>query len=160
MSSERYLHNGALIMVLGNLIFLAFAVATFIRITGGGIALGVDSFNGVTPAQLNELNPAIMYYSMHVHMVVVGFAVSVAIFGAAVAWFGVRNGLWWALITAVVAPVAGLIIAMPMHYMGLFEYNWVSHLGIIYLGVVVFVIGVLLALIGMIKESPVAAHAS
>ena len=158
MSAERYLHNGAAIMVLGNLIFFAFAVVMFFHVVGGGIALGVETFNGVTVEQLNEINPAI--YSMHVHVVLAGFVVAIAISGTGLALYGVRNGAWGALITAVAGPVVGLMIAMPMHYMGLFEYNWVSHLGFIYLGTVVFVIGVLLALVGMIKESPVAAHAS
>jgi len=75
-------------MVLGNIIFLAFAAATAIHVMGGGIALGVDAFNGITVNQLNELNPAIMFYSMHVHLVVAAFALSVAITGAALAWLG------------------------------------------------------------------------
>ncbi|MGH8658082.1 MAG: hypothetical protein ACREV4_06305 [Gammaproteobacteria bacterium] len=159
MTAEQNLRNGAAIMVLGNLVFLIFAVATLFRVIDGGIALGVETFNGVTTELLNKLNPAIMYYSMHVHVVLAGFVVSTAIATAALAWYGVRNGSWWALITAVVAPVVGLIIALPMHYMGLFEYNWMSHLGIIYLGAIVYVAGVLVALVGMIKASPMAAHA-
>jgi hypothetical protein len=34
-----------------------------------------------------------------------------------------------------------------MHWMGHFNYDWVSHLGPIYLGTVIYVVGVVVALI-------------
>jgi hypothetical protein len=52
----------------------------------------------------------------------------------------------------VVAPVVGLVVAVPYHYMGHFELNWVTHLGPIYLATVVFVVGALLALRAMMAR--------
>src|SRR5712672_868687 len=64
-----------------------------------------------------------------------------AIAAGGLAWYGVRDGLWWAWIIAVVVPVVGLAVALPMHYMGHFNYDWVSHLGAIYLGTIIYVVG-------------------
>jgi hypothetical protein len=41
---------------------------------------------------------------------------------------------------------------LPYHYMGHFEFNWVTHLGPIYLATVVFVVGALLALRAMMTR--------
>jgi hypothetical protein len=61
MSREQSLRNGAGLMVLGALIFLVYAVVFFFRaFANGGFELGVETLNGVTPDQLDKLNPAIM----------------------------------------------------------------------------------------------------
>ena len=60
MSREQYLRNGAALMVLGALIFLVYAVAFFFRaFSSSGFEIGVATRNGVTPQQLDGLNPAI-----------------------------------------------------------------------------------------------------
>jgi len=64
---------------------------------------------------------------------------------AALSWYGVRRGEWWAWIAAVVSPVVGLVVALPYHYTGTFTYDWVTHLGAIYVATLVFVVGALLA---------------
>jgi len=64
----------------------------------------------------------------------------------ALAWYGVRAGAWWAWIAAVAAPVVGLAVALPMHYTGVFEHDWVSHLGPIYVGTLIYVAGALVGL--------------
>jgi hypothetical protein len=38
-----------------------------------------------------------------------------------------------------------------MHYMGHFNYDWVSHLGPIYLGTVIYVLGAVVALAGLTR---------
>ena len=160
MSKEQYLRNGASLMVLGALIFLAYAVAFLIRaLAGSGFELGVDTLNGVTPQQLDALNPAIMGYITHVHVAIAGFIAATAIAVAGLAWYGVRGGLWWAWILAVIVPAVALAVSLPMHYMGHFNYNWVSHLGPIYLGTIIYVVGAVLALAGLTRATAVAAQA-
>ena len=66
--------------------------------------------------------------------------------------------MWWAWIIAVVVPVVGLAVALPMHYMGHFNYDWVSHLGAIYLGTII-VVGAVVALVGLTLAAPAAAQA-
>ena len=159
MSRERSLRNGAGLMVLGALIFLVYAVVFLIRaFASSGFEVGVDTLNGVTRQQLNELNPAIMYYITHVHVATAGFIAATAIAAGCMAWYGVRNGLWWAWITGVIVPVVGLVVALPLHFMGHFNYDWVSHLGPIYVGTIIYVAGALVALIGLGQAAPSAAR--
>ncbi len=73
MSREQSLRNGAGLMVLGALIFLVYAVVFFFRaFASGGFEVGVETLNGVTPQQLDGLNPAIMGYITHLQWFVVG----------------------------------------------------------------------------------------
>jgi len=46
-------------------------------------------------------------------------------------------------------PVVGLVVALPMHWMGHFNYDWTSHLGPIYLGTIIYVVGAGVALLGL-----------
>ena len=56
-------------MVLGALIFLAYAVVFFFRaFSSTGFELGVETLNGVTPERLDGINPAIMAYITHLHV--------------------------------------------------------------------------------------------
>jgi len=48
---------------------------------------------------------------------------------------------------------------LPMHWMGHFNYDWVSHLGAIYLGTVIYVVGALVALVGLTQSAPTMASA-
>ena len=160
MSREQSLRNGAGLMVLGALIFLAYAVVFLFRaFASSGFELGVETLNGVTPQQLDGLNPAIMAYITHLHVAIAGFIAATAIAVGGLAWYGVRDGLWWAWITAVIVPVVGLAVALPLHYMGHFDYNWVNHLGPIYLGTIIYVVGAVQALAGLTRATAVAAQA-
>ncbi len=147
------LRSGAVVMLIGALSFVGYAVVFFFRnFMGTGFELGVETINGVTRADLNALNPAIVYYIGHLHVATAGFIAATGIAVAALAWYGVRRGEWWAWVTAVVAPVVGLVVALPMHYLNLFHSDHVTHLGPIYLGTVVFVIGALMALRGLMAK--------
>jgi hypothetical protein len=159
MSKEQSVRSGAGLMVLAALLFLIYAVVFFFRaFASSGFEVGVPTLNGVTPRQLDELNPAIMAYITHLHVAIAGFVAATAIAAGSLAWYGVRDGLWWAWITAVIVPVVGLAVALPMHYMGHFNYDWVSHLGPIYVGTIIYVIGAVVALVGLIQAAPAAAQ--
>ena len=161
MSREQSLRRGASLMVLGALIFLVYAVVFFFRaFSSSGFELGVDTLNGVTTQQLNGLNAAIMAYITHLHVATAGFIAATAIAAAGLAWYGVGNGAWWAWITSVVAPVVGLAVALPMHWMGHFNYDWVSHLGPIYVGTIIYVVGALVALVGLTQGASGATSAA
>ncbi|TMH17286.1 MAG: hypothetical protein E6H70_07445 [Betaproteobacteria bacterium] len=145
--------TGSTLMLIAGLAFIGYAVVFFIRsFTGTGFELGVETLNGVTKEQLNALNPAVVYYINHLHIATAGFIAATGIAVAALSWWGVRKGEWWAWWAAMVSPVAGLAVALPMHYFGHFTYDWVSHLGPIYLATLVFVIGALQVLRGFLRK--------
>jgi len=155
MNKNKLLNTGSLLMLIGALSFIGYAVVFFFRsFSGQGFELGAETLNGVTPAQLNAINPAIVAYITHVHVAVSGFIAGTGIAVAALAWYGVRKGMWWAWAAAVVSPVVALAVALPLHYLGGFEYDWVAHLGPIYLGTLIFVVGALIALKGLMQQRP------
>jgi hypothetical protein len=49
-------------------------------------------------------------------------------------------------VAAVVTQVVALAVALPYHYTGTFQLNWVTHLGPIYLATLIFVVGALISL--------------
>ncbi|PYM84378.1 MAG: hypothetical protein DME09_08725 [Candidatus Rokuibacteriota bacterium] len=153
-TQDSGLNQGALLMLIGSLAFIGYAVVFLFRnFAGGGFELGVRTLNGVTRENLNALNPAIMHYIGHLHVATAGFIAATGIAVAALSWYGVRRGEWWAWIAAVVSPVVGLAVALPYHYTGTFEHDWVTHLGPIYVATLVFVVGALLALRAMTRRT-------
>lgn len=154
---DATLHKAATYMVAGAAIFLAYGIVfIFSSLSGDGFEIGVPTLNGVTVADLNALNPAIMAYITHIHLALGGFIAATAVAVMALCWFGVRRGDWRAWLAAMIAPVIGLIAALPMHYLGLFDHNWVTHIGPIYLGTAIFVGGGLLALSALVKSDATA----
>ncbi len=148
------LNQGAVLMLLGALAFIGYAVVFLFRnFMGGGFELGVQTLNGVTRDNLNAVNPAIMHYIGHLHVATAGFIAATGIAVAALSWYGVRRGERWAWIAAVVSPVVGLAVALPYHYTGTFQHDWVTHLGPIYVATLVFVVGALLALRAITRRS-------
>lgn len=147
--------RGAMTMVVGVLIFLLYSIVFLFRaFSATGFELGVATLNGVTREQLDQLNPAVVAYITHLHVATAGFIAATSVAVLALTWYGVRAGAWWAWIAAVVSPVVGLAIALPLHYTGGFEHDWVTHLGPIYVGTLIFVIGALMALAGMLGKTP------
>jgi len=127
------LNRGAILMLLASLAFIGYAVVFLLRnFSGSGFELGVDTLNGVTRANLNAINPAIVHYIGHLHVATAGFIAATGI---------------------VLSPVVGLAIALPYHYTGTFRFDWVTHLGPIYLATAVFVVGALLALRAMMQRA-------
>ena len=159
MQAQSSLSNsGAVTMVVGAVMFLAYAIAFLFRaFSGTGFELGVATLNGVTPEQLNQLNPAVMAYITHLHVATAGFIAATAVAAIGLAWYGVRAGAWWAWITAVISPVVGLAVALPLHYTDGFKLDWVAHLGPIYLGTLVYVVGAVMVLVALTRKAPATA---
>ncbi|AEH37608.1 hypothetical protein [Halopiger xanaduensis] len=156
----RGVRTGALLMALAGVAFVGYGVVFLARtFFGSGFELGVATLNGVTPADLDAIDPAIMHYINHLHVATAAFIIATGIAVTALAWYGVRSGLLWAWAAAVVTAVVGLAIALPMHYMDLFAHNWATHLGPIYLATIVFVIGAGVAYLGL-RSDPQAVDSS
>lgn len=152
ITPDPALQKGSNLMIIGGLIFAAYAVVFGIRsLSETGFEIGVPTLNGVTRADLDAVTPAIMAYITHLHLALAGFIAATSVAVIALCHYGVRRGLWWAWLAAMIAPVVGLAAALPEHYMGGFELNWVTHLGPVYLGTLIFVIGGLWALTGLMK---------
>ena len=92
-TKESGLNQGTILMLIGSLAFIGYAVVFLLRnFSGSGFELGVETLNGVTRANLNALNPAIVHYIAHVHVALAGFIAATGIAVAALSWYGVRRG--------------------------------------------------------------------
>ena len=101
-----------------------YAIAFLVRnFSGSGFELGVETLSGMSKAQLAAANPEILSYISHLHVAVSGFIAATAIAVIFLSWYGVRMGIFWTWVAAVVARVVGLAIALPLHYLNEFRYN-------------------------------------
>jgi len=85
----------------------------------------------------------------HLHLAVSGFIAATGVAVLFLVAYGVRRGELWAWVGAVTAPVLGLAVALPAHYVNGFD--TIGHLGLIYLATVIFVVGALVALRGILQ---------
>lgn len=156
MQQQQELRGAATLMLIAAIAFIAYGVVFFLRsFTGSGFEIGVQTLGGMTRADLASAYPDIAYYITHLHVATAAFITATGIAVAALSWWGVRYGAWWAWWAAVIAPVVGLALALPMHWTGsAFEHDWLTHLGPIYLATVVYVVGALWALRRMLGRRP------
>jgi hypothetical protein len=143
---------GGALMALAGVAFIGYAVIFFIRnFTGAFLELGIGPGEvAVGRDEIRAFDPDLYEYISHLHIAVSGFIAATGLATAALSWYGVRQGLWWAYLTAVAAPVLGLAVALPAHYP--YGLDTINHLGLIYLATVVFVLGALLALRPLLRE--------
>ena len=148
-SREARLRLGSAIMALAGLGFVGYGVIFFLRnFTDSFLELGIGPGQvDVGKTEIEAFSPDLLHYISHLHIAVAGFIAAAGIAVAALAWYGVRRGEWWAWVTAVVVPVFGLAVALPAHYP--WGFDTLGHLGLIYLDTLIFVIGAALAFLAL-----------
>jgi hypothetical protein len=148
-TQESRLRLGSAIMALGGLGFVGYGVIFFIRnFTDSFLELGIGPDQvDVGKTEIHDFSPGLEHYISHLHIAVAGFIAAAGIAVAALAWYGVRRGEWWAWVTAVVVPVFGLAVALPAHYP--WGFDTIGHLGLIYADTLLFVVGAGLALVAL-----------
>ena len=136
-------------MTLAAIGFIGYAVIFFVRnFSDSFLELGVGPNEvDVGKDQIVGFSPELYHYIGHLHIAVSGFIAATGVAVAFLSWFGVRRGLMWAWVGAVSAPVLALAVALPAHYPN--DLDTLGHLGLIYLAVVIFVAGALMALRGL-----------
>lgn len=146
---QSWLRLGSTIMALAGLGFVGYGAIFFVRnFTDSFLELGIGPDQvAVGRTEIEEFSPDLLHYISHLHIAVAGFIAAAGIAVAALAWYGVRRGEWWAWTTAVVVPVFGLAVALPAHYP--WGFDTVGHLGLIYLDTAFFVLGAALAYLGL-----------
>jgi hypothetical protein len=147
------LRTGTLLMTVAAVGFIGYAVIFFVRnFTDSFLELGVGPNEvNVSKDQIVQFSPSLYHYIGHLHIAVSGFIAATGLAVVFLAWFGVRRGFMWAWVGAVAAPVLGLAVALPAHYPN--DLDTMGHLGLIYLAVVIFVVGALLSLKGLMETT-------
>ena len=93
-------------LLLGAAMFAGGVLAILIASTR--VVLPYDeSMAGMTRAQLEALNPRLLPFMAHDRVSLGGTMISIGIFYAALAWFGIRRGEHWAHVTVVVSAAIG-----------------------------------------------------
>lgn len=147
-SQEGALRLGTWLMGAAAIGFIGYAVLFLVRnFTDSFLELGIGPNEvDVGKDQITAFSPSLFHYIGHLHIAVSGF---IAATGVAVLFLlrYVRRGDAFAWVGAVAAPVLALAIALPAHYPNSFD--TLGHLGLIYLAVVIYVAGALVALRGI-----------
>src|SRR5262245_3962117 len=130
--------------------FIGYAVIFFVRnFTDSFLELGIGPNEvSVGKDQIQAFSPSLYDYIGHLHIAVSGFIAATGLAVVFLVAYGVRRGELWAWVGAVSAPVLGLAVALPAHYP--YHFDTLGHLGLIYLATLVFVVGALIALRGIL----------
>ncbi len=140
---------GSWIMALAMIGFIGYAVMFFIRnFTDSFLELGIGPKEvNVGKDEIVRFSPQLYDYIGHLHIAVSAFLAAMSAAVLFLVLFGVRRGMMWAWVAAVVTPVLALAVALPAHYPN--HFDTLGHLGLVYLGTLIFVVGALLALKGL-----------
>src|SRR5215216_5579544 len=150
--ADTSLRVGSWLMGIAAVGFIGYAVIFFVRnFTDSFLELGIGPNEvNVGKDEIQAFSPSLFEYVSHLHLAVSGFIAATGIAVLFLVIFGVRRGALWAWVGAVTAPVLGLTVALPAHYVNGFD--TIGHLGLIYLAVLIFVVGALLALRGILAQ--------
>jgi hypothetical protein len=151
--NDQNLMTGSWLMGAGAVAFIGYAIVFFIlNFTDSFLELGIGPEQvDVGRAEIEAFSPALFHYIGHLHIAVSGFIAATALAVLFLIIYGVRRGELWAWVGAVAAPVLGLVVALPAHYPNGFD--TLLHLGPIYLGTFIFVVGALMALPAVMRQS-------
>ena len=153
--ADSRLSLGSALMALAGIGFIGYGVIFFVlNFSDQFLELGIGSGQvDKGRSEIEEFSPDLFHYISHLHIALSGFIAAAGIAVAALSWYGVRRGLVWAWVTAVIVPVFALAVALPAHYP--WGFDTIGHLGLIYAATALFVIGALVALGGLRGKSPV-----
>lgn len=150
-AAEKDLRFGSWLMGAAAAGFIGYAVIFLIRnFTDSFLELGIGPNEvNVGKEAIQNFSPSLFEYISHLHIAVAGFIAATGVAVLFLVVYGVRRGELWAWVGAVVAPVLGLLIALPAHYPN--HFDTLGHLGLIYLATLIFVAGALVTLRGIVS---------
>lgn len=150
--TETPLRVGSWLMGIAAAGFIGYAVIFFVRnFTDSFLELGIGPHQvDVGKRDIQAFSPSLYEYISHLHIAVAGFIAATGVAVLFLVAYGVRKGQLWAWVGAVSAPVLGLAVALPAHYPN--HFDTLGHLGLIYLAVLIFVAGALIALRGILAD--------
>ena len=135
---------GAKLVALAGVGLIGYGVLFLLRNFSGFIEIGLTpDLAGGTPEAIAAFSPQLYDYISHIQVALAGVIIGLGIAVVALAWFGIRSGQRWALVTALVAPIMALAVGLPLHYVYGLATFW--HLGPIFLDVALLLAGCVIA---------------
>jgi len=148
MTGTSRLSLGANLVALSGIGLVGYGIMFLIRNFTGFIELGLTPEHvGGTPAQIRGFSPDLYEYISHLQVALSGFIIALGVVVVALAWYGIRRGERWALLTAFLGPVVAVAVALPLHFP--YGLGTLGHLGLIYLDALILAVGTVLAYIGL-----------
>src|SRR5215216_1101142 len=150
-AAEASLRWGSWLMGIAAVGFIGYAAIFLVRnFTDSFLELGIGPHEvPVSKDAIQQFSPDLYHYISHLHIAVAGFIAATGLAVLLLVAYGVRRGELWAWVGAVAAPVLGLAVALPAHYVKGFD--TIGHLGLIYLATVIFVVGALVSMRGILQ---------
>jgi hypothetical protein len=151
-TADASVDRGSKLIVLAGIGLVGYGIMFLIRNFTGFVELGLTPQHiGGTPEQIRAANPLLFNYVSHLQVAVAAFIIALGVAVIPLAWRGVRTGQRWALWTAFLAPVIGVGLALPLHYV--YGIATMGHLGVIYLDAIILLIGTVLAAKGLNRRA-------
>ena len=133
---------GTNLVLLAGIGLVGYGLMFLVRNFTGFIELGLTPQHiGGTPEEIRAFSPHLYNYISHLQVAVAAFIIALGIAVIALAWNGIRTGQRWALWTAFLAPVVGVGLALPLHYV--YGLATLGHLGLIYLDATILLLSLI-----------------
>ena len=137
---------GATLVILSGIGLVGYGVMFLIRNFTGFIELGLTPEHvGGTPGEIRSFSPDLYEYISHLQVAVSGFIIALGVVVIALAYYGIRRGERWALLSAFLGPVIAVAVALHFPY----GIATIGHLGLIYLDSLILLVGTVLAYAGL-----------
>ena len=148
IASTSRLSLGATLVALSGVGLVGYGVMFLVRNFTGFIELGLTPEHvGGTPQEIRSFSPDLYEYISHLQVAVSGFIIALGVVVIALAYYGIRKGERWALLTAFLGPVIAVVVALPLHFP--YGIGTIWHLGLIYLDALILLAGTVLAYAGL-----------
>src|SRR5215216_607962 len=148
MTGTSRLSLGANLVALSGIGLVGYGIMFLIRNFTGFIELGLTPEHvGGTPAQIRGFSPDLYEYISHLQVAVSGFIIGVGVAVIALAYYGIKKGERWALLTAFLSPVIAVAVALLLHFP--YGIGTIGYLGLIYMDTVILLVGTVLAYVGL-----------
>jgi cytochrome c oxidase subunit IV len=146
-AEDRLETGGRLIAIAGVAVFIygiVFLILNFTSFIETGLS---PQLVGGDAQSIQGFSPGLYRYISHLQVNIAAFIIGNGMMLTALAWFGVRRGARWALWTALLAYMAGLVVGLPIHYA--YGLATLVHVGPFYLVTALVLIGSGLAYSGL-----------
>ncbi len=145
--ADDRLETGARMIALAGVAVFIYGIVFLILNFTSFIETGLSpQLVGGDAQSIQLFSPGLYRYISHLQVNIAAFIIGNGIMLTALAWFGVRRGERWALWTALVAYMVGLLIGLPIHYV--YGLATLVHVGPFYVVTALVLIGSGLALSG------------
>jgi hypothetical protein len=138
--AEDRLEMGSRLIVLAGVAVFVYGIAFLVLNFTSFIETGLSAqLVGGDAQSIQGFSSGLYRYISHLQVNIAAFMIANGMMLIALAWFGVRRGEMWALWTALLAYMVGLLVGLPIHYV--YGLATLVHVGPFYVVTALILIG-------------------